>query len=104
MSEVFLHRSIGMWVAIAVGVAEDASVTTYTHEVHAPCVDAYTLDFNPFAGYDAQSPDDFLIQGIDVPEEVPSRLDDRVGETCQFALLETSPLNRTKNGAATRGS
>ena len=83
--EVLLHHAHCMGVTVAVGVAQQAAVLADEGEVDAPGIDTYRGNLDTFAGHNLKSADDFVVQGIDIPEEVSASLNDMIGESGEFA-------------------
>ena len=102
--EIFIHGPLGMRVAVAVGISQYAPVLAYHHDVHAPGVDTDARQLDTFACHGTQPAYDLVVQGIDVPEEMSSRLNDLVGETCQFSLAKLAVLYGTQYGSSACGT
>ena len=85
--EVFLHRPFRMRVTIAIWIAEDATILAYNHEVAAPSVDTNRSHLNAFVCHHLQATNHLVVECINVPKEMTSRLNNVVGKSSQFTLF-----------------
>ena len=89
-----------MWVTVRPWRAEDVSVISYKNEIYAPCVDADTCYFDAAFRYSLQPFDNLVIQGINVPVELSSVLNDVVREACDFLKFHCSVNDVADDGSA----
>lgn len=104
VGEVALHGSIGVGVPVAVRQSEELAVLAEEGEVTAPCVDADTLQGDAFCLHLPQSPQDFVVEVRQVPEDVAAQGQLRILETSELTHRDARSVESGQHSAAAGGA
>lgn len=90
-----------MCVAVGEGIAQDGVVFANAYKVHAPGVNTDARYLHTTAGSHLQPLHNLVVQGIDVPIEVPTRFYQVVRKTSQFFQLALALIQASEYRPAT---
>ena len=101
---IAVDGSLGVRITIAVRIAQELTVLAEEGEVATPGVDTDGLDLDAFFHAQAQGVDNLVVEGRKVPEEMSSKRNHRVLESCEFVhfnlLAVESGDNRPSGGGS----
>ena len=102
-TEKLFRHSVGIGIAVGARKPQQIAVGIHAGEIDAPRIDADRVDPFAAAARDAQSPQNLLVEGVNVPIEAAVDLPHTVRETVQ--LLHSEPVvPRTGQNHPTAGS